>query len=95
MIGIILFGLINSLAMGTELKISVMFTPAIHDKSIKPARAFSTQNVRSSGICVIYVYQIKVAWVSATNTMVNVSFVTEAGTRFVPFVKMILEQWYT
>ena len=52
MIGIILFGLINSLAMGTELKISVMFTPAIHDKSIKPARAFSTQNVRSSGICV-------------------------------------------
>ena len=52
MIGIILFDLISCLAMGAELKNSAMFTPVIHDKSIKTARAFSTQNVRSSGLCV-------------------------------------------
>lgn len=52
MIYIILFGVISCLAMDAELKNSAMFTPVIHDKSIKPARAFSIQNVRSSGICV-------------------------------------------
>ena len=51
MIGIILFGLISCLAMDAKLKISEKFISVIDDKSIKPARAFSTQNASSSVKC--------------------------------------------
>jgi hypothetical protein len=51
MIVTILFSLICCLAMGAELKIAKLIL-VIEDKSITPARAFSTQNVNSIVKCV-------------------------------------------